>query len=356
MAEKYEKYLKAHQEVSKAISSTLSLHEVLDVLVTHVKELMDLKACAIRLLNPDTNRLEMVASHGLSEKYINKGPVDADKSITDAMSGKTVSVYDVTSDSRAQYQDASSKEGIKSIVSVPLKFKEEVIGVLRMYTSKHRNFTEDELNFVVGLSEQGAIAIQNARLHEKIVSKERQFLKSFQEVSKAVTSTLAVNDVLNLIVTEIARVMELKACAVRLLDEKQKTLELVASHGLSESYIKKGSVDADKSIAESLEGSPVVVHNAQEDPRAQYPEEAKKEGIFTIVSVPIIIKDKLLGVMRMYTGKPRVFSKQDLDFACSLAEMGGVAIENARIYERIRSDYESIMSDIYQYIGYRKSI
>ncbi len=354
--DKYREYLKAYQDISKAITSTLSLPEVLDLLVTHVKELMNLKACAIRLLNPETNRLEMVASHGLSEKYINKGPVDADQSIVDAMKGKTVSVYDVTEDPGSQYKEVSAKEGIKTIVSVPLRFKDRIIGVMRLYTSEPRNFSDDELNFVIGLAEQGAIAIQNAKIHEQIVSQERKFLKSFQQVSKAVTSTLAVNEVLNMIVTQVAEVMDLKACAVRLLDEKAKVLELVASHGLSEFYIKKGPVDADKSIADAMTGKPVIIKNAQEDPRTQYPEEAKKEGIFTIVSIPMIIKGKVIGVLRMYTGEPRDFTQQEIDFVSSLAEMGAIAIENARIYERIRSDYESIMSDIYQYIGYRKSI
>ncbi|HEC31720.1 MAG TPA: GAF domain-containing protein, partial [Deltaproteobacteria bacterium] len=105
-----------------------------------------------------------------------------------------------------------------------------------------------------------------------------------------------------------------------------------------------------------LTGKPVIIENAQEDPRAQYPEEAKKEGIFTIVSIPMVIKGKVIGVLRMYTGERREFTQQEIDFVSSLAEMGAIAIENARIYERIRSDYESIMSDIYQYIGYRKSI
>ncbi|MDH3774219.1 MAG: DNA-binding protein, partial [Deltaproteobacteria bacterium] len=88
-------YFDSFREVVKAVNSTLDRQEVLGLLVSNVTQVMDLKASAIRLLDPKKRTLELVASHGLSEKYLNKGPVDADRSIADAMEGKTISVYNV---------------------------------------------------------------------------------------------------------------------------------------------------------------------------------------------------------------------------------------------------------------------
>ena len=176
---------------------------------------------------------------------------------------------------------------------------------------------------------------------------EKGYFDSFLEVVKAVNSTLDRQEVLDLSVNNVTQVMDLKASAIRLLDEKQRTLELVASHGLSEKYLNKGPVDADKSIADAMEGKTISVYNVTEDQRAQYPKEAQEEGIVSIVSVPLRIKGGVIGVMRLYTPEPREFSQEEITSAEVLAETGAIAIENAKMYERIKKDYESIMRDLY---------
>jgi GAF domain-containing protein len=121
----------------------------------------------------------------------------------------------------------------------------------------------------------------------------------------------------------------------------------VASHGLSKKYLNKGPVDADKSISDAMEGKTISVYNVIEDPRAQYPKEAEEEGIASIVSVPMRIKGRIIGVMRLYTPEFREFSEEEINSAEVLAETGAIAIENAKMYERIKKDYESIMRDLY---------
>ena len=150
--------------------------------------------------------------------------------------------------------------------------------------------------------------------------------------------------------------MEVKGCAIRLLDLNKRTLELVSYHGLSEKYLGKGSVDVDRSMAEAMKGKTVCISNVRKDPRVQYRGEAIEEGICGIVSVPLTIKKRVIGVLRLYTKTSRVFSKADIGFIEALAEIGAIAIENARMYESIKKDYESMMNDIYTFIGYRRSI
>ena len=178
-------------------------------------------------------------------------------------------------------------------------------------------------------------------------SQEKGYFDSFLEVVKAVNSTLDRQEVLDLLVSNVTQVMDLKASAIRLLDEKQRTLELVASHGLSEKYLNKGPVDADKSIADAMEGKTISVYQVTEDPRAQYPKEAEEEGIASIVSLPLRTKGRVIGVMRLYTPEPREFSRQEINSAEALAEMGAIAIENAKMYERIQKDYETVIRITY---------
>lgn len=327
-------YMESYQNICKAISASLSLEEVLKLIVTNVVKVMNVKASLLRLLNKETNQLELAAYHGLSQSYADKGPVAYDASIDDALAGKSVSIYDITADRSAKYLKEAEREGIRSILSIPLRFKDEVIGVLRMYTAEPTEYSEEDLKFVTAIAEQAAIAIMNARVFEKMVSIEREYLNVFQAVTRAVSSTLDVHKVINMIVRKIPEVMNLKAATIRLLDDTGKKLRLVASFGLSEKYINRGPVDTEENIIEALNEKPVAIYDASTDTRLRYRKEAEEEGIKSMLTLPIVAKGKVIGVLRLLTGWPRNFTNEEISFAASLAEQCGTAIENARMYER----------------------
>ena len=161
------------EEITRAISSTRDIHEVLDMIVKKIPSIMKTKAATIRLLDISGKKLELVAAYGLSEKYLNRGPVDAEESISFALEGKPVAIYDVTTDSRIVYRDEAKEEGIKSMLVVPIVVRNKIIGIMRLLTDEYRTFTQDEMDFAVALAEQGGMAIENARMYEKI--KEQSF-------------------------------------------------------------------------------------------------------------------------------------------------------------------------------------
>ncbi|MDA8307108.1 MAG: GAF domain-containing protein [Deltaproteobacteria bacterium] len=174
-------------------------------------------------------------------------------------------------------------------------------------------------------------------------SRERSYLESFRKVLKAVTSTLSLDEVLDMLVRNVAEVMNVKACTIRLLDPEKGTLELMASYGLSNNYIQKGHIEAQRSIAESMEGKTVTVLNMAEDPRAQYPKAAVEEGIVSLCSIPLSIKGRVIGVLRVYTGAPHNFTEDEINFAEALAEMGAIAIRNARVHEGLQGDFQRVV-------------
>lgn len=341
-------YLESYQNICKAISSSLALDEVLGLIVTNVVKVMNVKASSLRLLNNDTQQLELVAYHGLSDKYANKGPVVYDGSIVDALAGKPVSIYDITSDENSRYRKEAMDEGIRSILSIPMRFGDEVIGVLRMYTSEPTEYSGEDLKFVAAIAEQAAIAIVNARAFERIVSREKEYLRVFQSVSKAVSSSLQLDEVLDMIVRMLPEVMNLKAATIRLLNDSKGCLELCAAHGLSEKYLGRGPVDMEENIKEALYEKPVAIYDVSTDPRVHYRKEAEAEGIKSMLTLPVIARGKVIGIMRLLTAQPRQFNQQDIDFAAALAEQCGTAIENARMYERQYKDskYLSALQDI----------
>ncbi len=330
-------YLESYQNVCKAISTSLSLDRVLDLIVTNVVKVMNMKASLVRLLNKEKNQLEIAAHCGLSDSYVNKGPVEYDRSIDDALAGKPVSIYDITEDKSAKYRKEAEREGIRSILSIPLRVHDEVIGVLRMYTGEPVIYSDEDLKFLAAIAEQAAIAILNARHFEGSVSREREYLEIFQAVTKTISSTLNVSEVLVMIVRMIPAVMRLKAATIRLLDDTGKKLVLAAAHGLSERYLSRGPVDTEENIREALNEKPVAIYDVMTDDRITYKKETEEEGIKSVLTLPIIARGKVIGILRLLTNVHRTFSQDEIDFTVALAEQCGIAIENARMYEKLHS-------------------
>jgi two-component system, NtrC family, sensor kinase len=355
MESKDSRYLRIFQEISKTISTTLSVEQRLRVLAEGVVKALDVKGCTIRLLGDEGKELELAASYGLSDQYFSKGKVEPDKSISVAMTGQPVAIPDARTDPRIQYPEAIQKEGVVSMLSIPIVVREHVIGVMRLHSAEERDFTMGEVDFATAIAEQGGLAIENARLFEKALE-EVKYLKSVAAVAKVLTSTLDITQILDLIVNKAIDILGLKACSLRLLNPKTKKLELACARGLSDGYLHKGPVDMDRSIASSMKGEVVWIEDARNDPRAQYPQEAEKEHIVSILSVPMILRDKVIGTLRLYTSEPMRFNDSQIEFAQSMAEFGALALENAKLHGTLKDDYKALMDDIQLFMGYRGSL
>jgi len=167
--------LRTVHELSELLSGTLQLQEILNRTVRRVVEVMPVKACAIRLLNRDSGELVIKAVHNLSEEYLQKGPVLLKKSPIDsaAFAGQTVYIEDLPTDSRIRYPENARREGIVSGLCVPLTYRGQTIGVIRVYTGQRYAFTESEQALLRSIGSQAAAAIIHTRLYAEQVEAER---------------------------------------------------------------------------------------------------------------------------------------------------------------------------------------
>jgi GAF domain-containing protein len=163
-------YYTALYHAALTISSSLELDQVLQSIVTSITEAMQVKACALRLLDPETGQLRLSAVYGLSDDYLAKGPVNITNSFIDseAMKGVPVHIADARTDPRFQYKEAARHEGIVSVLCVPLEVHGDSIGVMRVYTDESTTFHEDDVQFLSVLGSLSALAIENARLYENV--------------------------------------------------------------------------------------------------------------------------------------------------------------------------------------------
>jgi GAF domain-containing protein len=170
------------------------------------------------------------------------------------------------------------------------------------------------------------------------------------ELAAAVNSAHATETILHSMVEGVAKAMGVKGCSLLLLMPDRKVLRHTVSYGLSERYtVKKGPVLADKSITEALGGEAVVVLDATRDERVQYPTENKREGIASILSVPMTHRGEIIGVIRVYTPEPYEFTTDDKYFVWAIANLGAIALESARLYETVRKDHEALRREILEW-------
>ena len=160
------------------------------------------------------------------------------------------------------------------------------------------------------------------------------------KVTKAISHSKDPEEVALITVESIKTALGAKGCALFLINRKNNELQLATSYGLSDEYINKGPVSALRSIAQSLEEGPVAIFDVMDDPRIQYPNEAQKEGIASLLSVPIVVGGSLVGAIRVYTSKPWEFTLEDVNFVQSLAQIAGMAINMARQAKGLKSSID----------------
>jgi GAF domain-containing protein len=161
-------YFQAVYQVAVAINSSLEPREVMRTVSQSAAAALQAKACSIMLLTPDRTELRHGVDYGLSEQYVRKGPVSVDLSMSEALKGRAVSVLDAATDPKVQYGAEAKEEGIASMLSVPIRLRGDVIGVVRIYTAEPREFTADEVEFVEAVAHLGAIALENAQSHQQV--------------------------------------------------------------------------------------------------------------------------------------------------------------------------------------------
>jgi signal transduction histidine kinase len=325
--------LKLLYQVANVIHSTLDPQEALRLIVREAVRLVGASSGSVVLVNPTTGLLEIQASQGLPPRA-EALKLRVGEGITGwvARSGKPACVSDVTQDRRY----VAVRSGVRSELAVPLEVNGEVRGVLNVDSNRRAAFSADDEQLLQALALQVARVIQNTWLYEQLRLKAR-LLESLASVSRTINSTLNLDEALNVITREACMLMGARTCSLMLLDETRGWLDLRASHGAGEAYKRKPRL----SMEESLLGvvvrrkKPLQVQNVQTSSRYQNVEVARKEGLVSLLSVPLVFAAQAIGTLNVYTGQPYNFSNEEIRILSALAELSAIAIEKARLYERI---------------------
>jgi GAF domain-containing protein len=331
--------VRALYEITEAINSSLSQQDVLAMMLERLVQGLGYKAATLRLLDEERQTLELKAAYGLSETYLQKGAIAVARSQVDqaALAGQHITIADVGHDPGFQYAEAAAREGLASALVVPLDLRDRVIGVVRVYTAGPHTFSPEEQAFLAAVANLGAQAIQRTHLYE-----------GFQRIARHLAASLDLSEVLKTLLLESVTELNVKAGSIRLLGPERETLHLAAAYGLSDTYLQKGAVKVAQSPIDQRvlgDGRPIAITELSQESGFQYPEEAQREGIRSVLVLPLQVHDVTIGVLRLYSAQLRRFSAEELTFASTVADLGAVAIENAKLHEALKARLETMKED-----------
>ncbi len=327
------KCVEIFERVGNAFNSSLKAEEKLEQVARAIVEHLELKGCHFRILSRDQRVLEGIASYGLSDKFLSKGPVDAERSVAEALEGKTVMVADVGNDARIQYPKEHVEEGIVSLLTVPLRTRGQVIGVMRLSTDARREFSEQELRLIETLAAFSTSAITQAMFHDILA-----------DVNVAVRTSLDLDEVLESIVRVVCESLRVRGCTIRLSDRKGN-LDLRAAYGLSRQYLDTASRYPGEAVAEALQGHCVSILDARTDPRIRHRDDVAREKISSALFVPLMSRNEAIGVLSVYTHNPYPFSQEEIELMMAICEQCALSIRNAQMYHTIKRRYEDVVDE-----------
>ena len=331
--------LRVFQTIADTLNSPLETAEMLRSVSKSIVENMPAKGCQFFLLSRDQSRLENIALFDLSEKFAMSRPLEVEGIVDEVLHGDTVLVTHCPSDPRVCHFPAYRDEGIESLLLVPLKTRGQVIGSMHITTAEERAFSSDDL----------AVIHTMAALCTSVILRS-MFQEILHHVSETAPLSLDIKDVLNQIAKVIAEDLRAKGCVIRLLDPETGRLEVWASYGLSQAYLDKGPVDTSKAETEMLEGKCVAVYDATQ--YLQYPEEARREGIASLLSVPLLVHGRSIGFLRIFTHKPYEFSADEISLMKIVGEQCALLIYSAQLYTYTKERYETLMVDFHNWFDW----
>lgn len=328
------------------ISSTIDLSELLKAISKMMVEVLKSDSCLIYLYDEHEHSLVLSGAHNPHPAALGKVKMRLGEGLT----GWTATHRKPIAISKKAYEDPRFKffstlpeDKYESFLSVPILCNGLLTGVINLHRKKAQEHPSSEIELLSTISKLVAGSIENARLYSEANRRARQ-IETLAQVSRLVAGESYLEELLRLIVSITAESLGFKICSLMLLDESEKELSIVATQSLSEEYRKKPPVKVEKSLSGKAirGGKPFAILDVREESEYHYPEIARREGLVSLLTVPMMVKDKCIGVLNCYTHKIHQFKETEIKILASVANQSAIAIENTRLMEKALESQEEL--------------
>jgi two-component system, sensor histidine kinase PdtaS len=326
--------LAALHDIGEALSGAWNLNTTLHKITETTANAMQMDSCSIFLADKAGRELVLKASTGLASTSINVVKLNMGEGITGyaAELGKPVAVRDAASDPHFKYVPGTGERKFKSLLAVPLISQGNITGAMNVQTKSFHDFTQPEIELLSLIGELAAGALERAVLEDHLQRQVAE-LSTLARVSQTITAPIYLDEMLNVIAEMAAQIMQARGCALLLFDEQQSVLDLRAAYGLSREHAAISPIDMETSLTGLAikSAQPLVVRDLLQEPLYRNKELARREGLRSFLSVPVIARDKVIGAFNCYMGSIHEFSKKEIELFSTLANQTALALENANL-------------------------
>jgi PAS domain S-box-containing protein len=331
--------LAALYTTSQLITSRLDVASVLDRISGSVTALIGSTGCGIGLFDATRTSLIHAAARGYkSEEWRALAlPIGEGLMGRCAESGQAIRVDDVRRDPRSARRDVDEREGIRSMLCVPLRVAGTPLGVISAFSTRPAAFSTHHQRVLEAFAEQAGIAIQNAQLFEQSVRGARE-TRALLEAGRAVTASLDLDRTIHVIMEQARAVLSVSSCGIMMRDE-EGVLSSVASLDLPEEVVasvrvREGEGITGRAVAELRAMQSADLWN---DPRHRYPELSRAQGLRSMLTAPLRVGDRAIGAILVFRRDVHEFSSEETELLMALADQAAIAVEHARLYERLEA-------------------
>jgi two-component system sensor histidine kinase/response regulator len=344
--------LAAIQDLSQEIALSLDVHQVAETVLDFIGQVLKFPNCGLWLMDKAQGELYRLAARGTEQEAVPAQPLSSEKRIIVivARSGEPLYVPDVRQVPRYVTVEATNQAAL----AIPLRLKERVIGVLNVESTEADAFGADDVRLLSTLAIQAAVAIENARLYEQAqreIAERRQAEESLQQrtrelellnrANQTLISTLDLDQVLVTVMEEVRHLLNAVLCSVWLIDPETDELVCRQATGPQRETLQGWRLTRGEGLAGwvARNDKSLVVPDAWADERHfNGVDQQTRLGLRSILSVPLRVKQSVIGVLQVGdTGAGR-FKPTDLRLVEPLAATAAIAIENARLYEQAQQE------------------
>lgn len=326
--------LAALREIAHALSTAWDLDTTLDLIARKTTEVMQVDSCSIYLLDPDGSKLRLRATTGLARKMLGRATLQVGEGMTGYAVAENRPVHASHARQHPHFKQVpgTSEGTFRSLLAVPMLIEQQPIGALNVQTVEPHRYLDGEVEMLALIGDLAAGALAKAQLHD---SQKRQIeeLQALATVSEVVTSPQYLDDILDVVTEMAAKVMGGALCSIFLLGDRGTHLELRSAQHAGEAYLQRPPLPLGTGIIGRVatDGQPAYIRDVSKDPEYGAPEMARSEGLVSLLSVPLSVRDRVIGVLNCYSDREREFSADQRALFLTLANQTALAIEHARL-------------------------
>lgn len=337
---------KVLRKIVEITNSDLDLKVRLKEIVSVVSSMTKGDSVFIYLLDASKDHLTLMASKTPHKNELEKVILKVGEGITGWVAKKKALVSisnNAYLDERFKSFDALKEDQYEAFLAVPIVNKKDIVGVINVQHKKPHEYSERIVSLIELIAKQIGGVIENACIYEETKKKALQF-DSLVKVSHSITSESYLDEILNLIVVVTAEMLNSRICSIMLLDKKEHELEIKATQSLSQEYKQKPNVQVNNSlIGEVIKTrKSVSIYDVRKEQKYRFKDLAVKENLTSMLCVPMIVKEKIIGIINIYTKKHHLFEQEEIDVLQIVANQAAVAIENTKLMEEAIKSKEAL--------------